>query len=61
MLHLASKGIALVRALLFTEFYHCDAIVRAPSTIAALPPPCFLVVFRNLPEAVLSLIEAPSK
>jgi CRP-like cAMP-binding protein len=60
-LHLALEGMALAEASLFTEFYHCDAVARAPSTIAALPRPSFLAALRNFPETALSFIEAQSK
>jgi CRP-like cAMP-binding protein len=46
---------------LFTEFYHCDAVARAPSTIATLPRASFLAALLNLPETALSFIEAQSK
>jgi CRP-like cAMP-binding protein len=60
-LHLALEGMALAEASLFTEFYHCDAVARAPSTIATLPRSNFLTALRKSPDAALSLIEAQSK
>jgi len=61
ILHQATQGMALAEASLFAETYHCDAVARELSVVAAMPRPTFLVALRTSPDAALSLIEAHSK
>jgi CRP-like cAMP-binding protein len=58
---MATQGMALAEASLFAETYHCDAVARELSVVAAMPRPTFLVALRKSPDAALSLIEAHSK
>lgn len=56
-LNVATAGTALAEASLFGETYHCDAVARTHSKVAALPRARFLAALRDRPEAALSLIE----
>jgi CRP/FNR family transcriptional regulator, dissimilatory nitrate respiration regulator len=60
-LNQATASMALAEASLFATTYHCDAIARVPSVVAALPRAVFLSALRELPNAALSLIEVHAK
>lgn len=60
-LHCATAGCALAEASLFAETYHCDAIVRSPAQLAALPRADFLSALQDQPQAALSMIETHAR
>ncbi len=60
-LHVATSNMALAEASLFANTYHCDAVARAQSFVAKLPRADFLTIFRNRPDAALSLIETHAR
>jgi CRP-like cAMP-binding protein len=59
--HVATAGSALAEASLFAETYHCDAIARTPSQVAALPRADILSALSDHSDWALSLIETHAK
>ena len=60
-LHMASRGMGLAEASLFSDTYHCDAVARTHATVARLARADFLAALRERPEAALSLIKTHAR
>ena len=60
-LHLSGPGAALAEASLFAETYHCDAVARLDSSVAAISQAEFKSALRRRPDAAMSMIESHAK
>jgi len=47
VLQRAERQSVLAEASIYSEFYHCDAVVRLPSRVFVLPKPAFLTLLRQ--------------
>jgi CRP-like cAMP-binding protein len=50
----AGPETVLAEASAFSEYYHCDAVVTEPATLAALPKPVFIAALRDDPDLALA-------
>ena len=57
-LHLAVADMPVAEASLFADAYHCDAVARTETVVAATPRAAFVDALRRHPDAALGLIRA---
>lgn len=50
----AGPETVLAEASVFSQHYHCDAVVTEPATLAALPKPVFVAALREDPDLALA-------
>ncbi|WP_180957613.1 Crp/Fnr family transcriptional regulator [Neptunicoccus cionae] len=60
-LHTATGGMALAEASLFSDKYHCDAVVRSDATVACVKRSDFLTSLGDSRAIALSLIETHAR
>lgn len=60
VLHVAGVGDLLADASLFSEVYHCDAVVRTDAIVAFVPKAKFVRDLREVPDAAMALLARAS-